>query len=106
MSDITKEYLDKSLSQVIKTVDKRLNKAEIKLIKRFDNPLVEQTKHFDSALVAQSILLEKKIEKETHGLATMVAKGFDEVERRLDLSDRVEKLEDRFRKIETALNIN
>jgi hypothetical protein len=48
---------------------------------------------------------EKKIEDEIHGLATMVAKGFDDLAKRLDVRDRVEKLEKKMSKVESALNV-
>ena len=61
--------------------------------------------HFDQRLDGVEKKIEKKIENEIHGLATMVAKGFDEITKRLDVRDRVEKLENRMTKVESALNV-
>lgn len=53
----------------------------------------------------QTTSIEKTIEKEVHGLATMVAKGFADLEKRLDVRDRVEKLEKQMTKVTSALNV-
>ena len=50
--------------------------------------------------------VEKKIEDEVQGLATIVANGFAELEKRLDVQERVEKLEKKMTKVETALNVH
>ena len=57
--------------------------------------------YFDERLDA----VERKIEDEVHGLATMVAKGFDDLSKRLDVKDRVEQLEKKMSKVESALNV-
>jgi enolase len=49
--------------------------------------------------------VEKNMEDEIHGLAAMTAKGFDDIIKRLDVHERVEKLEKKMAKVETALNV-
>jgi hypothetical protein len=49
--------------------------------------------------------VEKKMEDEIHGLAVMTAKRFDDLAKRLDVRDRVEKLENKMSKVETTLNV-
>jgi hypothetical protein len=60
--------------------------------------------YFDQRIDVVEKNIEKKIEDEIHGLATMVAKGFDDLAKRLDVRDRVEKLEKKMTKVESALN--
>lgn len=45
------------------------------------------------------------IEDEIHGLATMVADGFDDLAKRLDVRERVDSLEKKMTKVESALNV-
>lgn len=61
--------------------------------------------YFDERLSGQTTRIEKKIEDEIHGLATMVAKGFDDLAKRLDVRERVEKLEQQMSKVGSALNV-
>ena len=63
----------------------------------FDQRMTGIDRRFDA--------VEKKIEDEIHGLAIMTAKGFDDLAKRLDVRDRVEKLENKMTKVETALNV-
>lgn len=44
-------------------------------------------------------------QKDLHDLATMVANGFSDIEKRLDVRERVEKLEKKMNKVESALNV-
>jgi chaperonin cofactor prefoldin len=78
MTTLSKEYFD----QHMKGINQRFDSVD----QRFDN-------------------VEKKIEDEIHGLATMVAKGFDDLAKRLDVRERVEKLETKVTTIESALNV-
>ncbi len=50
--------------------------------------------------------IEKKIEEEISSLAKIVAKGFDDITKRLDVRERVEKLEKKMTKVESALNVH
>jgi hypothetical protein len=61
--------------------------------------------YFDERLNEQTTQIEKKIEDEIHGLATMVAKGFDDLAKGLDVRDRVGELEKKMSKGESALNV-
>jgi hypothetical protein len=63
----------------------------------FDQHMKRIDNRFDS--------VEKKIEDEIHNLATITAKGFEDIAKRLDVRDRVEKLETKMSKVETALNV-
>jgi uncharacterized protein YqgV (UPF0045/DUF77 family) len=48
---------------------------------------------------------KKEIVEEIHELAAMTAKGFDDVARRLDVRERVDALEQKMKKVESALNV-
>lgn len=85
MTTLSKEYFD----QHMKRIDKRFDSVD----NRFDS--VDD--RFDK--------VEKKIEDEIHGLAVMTAKGFDDIAKRLDVRERVEKLEKKMSKVESALNV-
>lgn len=61
--------------------------------------------HFDKQLAAHTARIERKVEEEVHGLATMVAKGFADIEKRLDVRERVDQLERKMTKVESALNV-
>jgi hypothetical protein len=63
----------------------------------FDQHMKRIDNRFDS--------VEKKIEDEIHNLSEMTAKGFEDIAKRLDVRDRVEKLEKKMTKVETALNV-
>ena len=65
MSDLTKEYFDRRMTGI----DKRFDAVD----KRFES-------------------LESTLETEISGLATMITKGFADLEKRLDVRDRVEHL--------------
>jgi hypothetical protein len=61
--------------------------------------------YFDRRLSEQTSQIEKKIEDESHGLATMVANGFADLEKRFDVRERVETLEKKMTKVQSALNV-
>jgi hypothetical protein len=46
-----------------------------------------------------------ELKQDIHDLAKMVAKGFADLEKRLDVRDRVETLEAKMKKVESALNV-
>ncbi len=46
-----------------------------------------------------------EIKKEIESLATMVANGFSDLEKRLDVRERVDSLEKKMTKVESALNV-
>jgi hypothetical protein len=48
---------------------------------------------------------EKKVVDAVHGPVVMVAKGFDGLPKRLDVRDRVETLENKMSKVESALDV-
>ena len=60
-------------------------------------PCLDVSNRFDA--------VEKKIEDEIHGLAVMTAKGFDDLAKRLDVRERVEKLEQQMSNLGSALNV-
>ena len=85
MSDLTKEYFDKHMAQMNRrfdAMDTRLDVMQAYMDRRFDN-----------------------VEKEIHDLARMTAIGFSELEKRLDVRERLETLEKKMTKVETALNV-
>ena len=93
------------------TMDKRFDSVDERLDfvdERFDSV----NKRFDSvderfsSVDKRFDLVEKKIEDEIHDLAVMTAKGFDDLAKRLDIHERVEKLEKKMAKVETTLNVH
>ena len=88
MSELTKEYLDKKLdSQTVEIksyVDDRVDGLATK--KDLENLVISD---------------EEKIDD----LAVMVARGFEEVKKELDVRTQVENLDHRMVRIEQALNI-
>ncbi len=75
MTSLTKEYFD----QHMKRIDNRFDSVEKKI--------------------------EKKIEDEIHNLAAITAKGFEDIIKRLDVRERVDQLERKMTKVESALNV-
>jgi len=49
--------------------------------------------------------LENKFETEIGGLAAMITRGFDDLAKRIDVRDRVDTLEKKMTKVESALNV-
>lgn len=86
MANLTKEYLDSKF----KALDSKLSSL--------DGKLNSQTKELKS-------FVGTKVEKEIERLAVMVNKGFADIEKRLDVVDRVERLEKMVFKISEALNV-
>ena len=84
MSDLTKEYLDKKLDRLATKED------------------IEDVKGLVKTEVGR---LETKIETEVAELAGMMSRRFDEIEKELNVKDKVDNLDRRMFKIEQALNI-
>jgi len=83
---LTEEYLDKALAIVTKDlktyVDKKFDVTNKKLGASVD-----------------------KLDGRIDDLVAMTSRRFDEIERKLDVKDRVEKLDKRMDKFERAINI-
>ena len=67
--------------------------------------LAEQSERFDKKLAQHTERLEAKIDHVEDNLATMVANGFADIEKRLDVRERVDTLETKVKKLESALNL-
>ena len=67
-----------------------------------DEKLGKQTSLFDSKLDKQTKVLSEQMEQ----LARMTKNGFDDVIERLDVRQRVDKLEKEFRAMKTALHLS
>ncbi len=89
MANLTAEYLDKQLGKLDKKLDVgfRVVKDDIGDIK--------------SEIKAVKVELKEDIEN----LAAMTNRGLEEVSRKLDVRERVEKLERRMDKVSEALNL-
>lgn len=111
------EHLDKRFDTVdgrLDVIDKRfadVGRRFAGVDRRFDaidKRFVVVDQRFDaieSRLAATTVRLEHKIEEEVSGLAAMITKGFADLEKRLDVKDRVDVLEGKVAKIESALNV-
>ena len=88
MSDLTVEYLDKKL-------DKLATKNDLNVMEGSLKSHIEQ----------EVSRLETKIESEVADLAGMMSRRFDEIEKGLNVKDKVDNLDRRMFKIEQALNI-
>ena len=84
--NLTKEYFDKALKNLA-------TKSDLKKFATRDE-VAEQTK-----------LLMAFTADQVEGLARMVQEGLSDVQARLDLGDRVEKLERELKKIKEALSV-
>ncbi len=88
MSDLTKEYFDSAFKGLENRLDSKIKHVET---------------GFDSKIKGLEKNLTLLIERKNDELAQMVAKGFEDLEKRLDLKDRVEKLEHEFSQLKQAL---
>lgn len=64
--------------------------------------------YFDKRLDGMQTAIDQRlddVEKEINDLAMMTANGFSNLEKRLDVKDRIDKLERKMATVETALNI-
>jgi len=86
MANLTKEYFDKKLGNL----DGRLDGLEGRLDKKLTN--LEKG-------------LKSHIDKEVADLAGMVARRFDEIEKKLDVKEKVERLEVQMKKVWEALSL-
>jgi len=63
------------------------------------------TKYLDQKLKAQTKELKNHTEEQVAELAGMVKKGFDNLEEKLDVRQKVEKLEHQMKQIHEALHL-
>ena len=67
---------------------------------------MELTKeHFDQSLATSEKRIITRIDESQAELARMVADGFEDVQRRLDLTAQIKTFERKFSKLEEALHI-
>jgi archaellum component FlaC len=99
MSELTKEHF----AQHMKRMDKRFDGVE-KNIKGVEKK-IEVVETRVEGIEKKIDGVEKRIETEIAGLAKMVADGFADQQKRLDVRDKVENMDERIKRIETALNI-
>ena len=91
MAELTKEYLDKQLGKLatkssINNLDKKIDNLAHSVDKKIDN-------------------LAHSVDEKIDNLAMIVANGFAEVKRELDVRDEVAALNRRMSRIEQALNL-
>lgn len=89
MANLTAEYLDKQLGKLDKKLD-----VGFKVIKN-------DIRDIKSEIKTVRVELKEDIEN----LAAMTNRGLEEVSRKLDVWERVEKLERRMDKVSEALNL-
>jgi hypothetical protein len=66
---------------------------------------MELTKEcLDKALSTQTEQIKKELEQVEDRLGQMIASGFADIEKRLDVRDRVDALENKMKKVEQALH--
>lgn len=110
MANLTKEYFDKKIDQItgkFTQVDgqfKQGNKGFILVNKRLDR-LDNKIDKLDVKISSVRGELITHSEKKIDELAAMVANGFEELGESLNMRERVEKIEDKIQKIESALRI-
>ncbi len=73
--------------------------------KYFDAKLDKLSSDFDAKLDKLEDNLKQHTEKEVTELAGMVSRRFDEIEKKLDLREEVDRLKVQMKKIWEALNI-
>ncbi len=88
MANLTTEYLDKALKKALKEQAVELKKSITTELKK---SIVTELKVF--------------IKEEIDHLARMTAKGFEDLEKRLDVKERVEKLERDFAQLKQSLHV-
>lgn len=99
MEAVSKQEFTQSMNRIDKRftgIDKRFDAVD----KRFDS-IDKRFDGVDKRLDA----VEQTIHDEIHGLAAMITKGFADLEKRLDVKERVDTLEKKMTKVETALNV-
>ena len=75
------------------------------LKKILDSSLSDQDKRFDKKLAVLKEELEAFVEKKNDELGRMTSKGFEDVLRRLDFKERVERLEKFMYTVADSFNI-
>ena len=90
MANLTTEYLDKKFGQIDK---------------KFDNVVKELKSYTDTRVGAAVKELKGYANEKQDEMATMVNKGFEDVLKRLDVKDRMDKLEKKVEKVYEALHL-
>jgi hypothetical protein len=122
MANLTKEYFDKQLkgteNKIIKHVDEKIGKVSA----RVDNLSTHVDKqigglstridvlstHVDKQIGGISTRIDNlstHIDEEIASLAGMTSRRFDELERKLDVREKVEKLEMQMKQVREALSL-
>ncbi|KKS25897.1 MAG: hypothetical protein A2736_02735 [Candidatus Yanofskybacteria bacterium RIFCSPHIGHO2_01_FULL_41_27] len=102
MAELTKEYLDKQLGKLatkssINNLDKKIDNLAHSVDKKIDNLAHSVDEKIDN--------LAHSVDEKIDNLAMIVANGFAEVKRELDVRDEVAALNRRMSRIEQALNL-
>ncbi len=100
MATITKEYLDKKFVGI----DKRFENID-KKFESIDKKFVDLKSHVDTRFDQQNKDLKEHVTREVEKLALMTAKGFDDLQDRLDFKEEIEKLKRDNKMIKQALNL-
>ena len=95
MSELTKQYFDKQLGELATKDDLKSLATKEELKKLATKEDIKDVK----------VSLETKIEDEVVSLAGMFSRRFDELERKLDVREEVDKLKVQMKKVWEALNI-
>lgn len=106
--NISKEYFDKALKRLSSKDDlkKLATKEELKpLATKADLQKFVTKADLDDRFEHQTRLLMAYTEAQVEKLAQMVADGFEEVKAKLDVGERVKRLEADVRKIKEALHV-
>ena len=91
MTQLTKEHLDKALDKHFKKVDQRFEKMD----RRFDAQTKELKAYTDERFTESKAHTSEQIE----GLARMVQRGFQEMSRKLDIREEVDKPKHQMRQV-------
>lgn len=116
MSELTAEYLDKALQKQTDLLRSEFREANSQLRTEFSeansqmriefretNDKLRNEFHEANARLRSDLI--EAIDERNAELAAMVSRGFDEVGRRFDCRDRIEKLERDFSSLKQALHI-
>lgn len=90
MANLTKEYFDKQLNKLVSRRD-------------FSDQIKKLSTKEDILSTKEDILFSTK--KDIEELARITSKGFEDVIKRLDVRERVEKLERQMETVKGALNL-
>ena len=97
MTQLTKEHLDKALDKHFKKVDQRFEKMD----RRFDAQTKELKAYTDERFMESKAHTSEQIE----GLARMVQRGFQEMSRKLDVREDVDKLKRQMRQVRQSIGL-